>query len=87
MTAFQHVAATYGLDWVSRHEYWEWLCRRRSYRFVVRIAEQLAPDQLLYGYELPIHKGSTIALQDKDRSRQLTLEEAFVHRNVRRRID
>ena len=54
---------------------------------MVRIAEQLAPDQLLYGYELPIHKGSTIALQDKDRSRQLTLEEAFVHRNVRRRID
>lgn len=87
MTAFQHVVAMQRMDWVSRHDYWERLYRRRSYMFLHRIADYFGSDQLLYAHDLPIHTGSIIALHDVDRFRQLTLTEAFGDRNVRRRVD
>ena len=81
----QHVVAMKRLDWAGRHDYWDRLVRRRSWQFMSSIAEMFAPDELLYGRNIPVHGGSAIALEPVDRRRQLTLYQVGFVRSTRRR--
>ena len=83
---FQHVVAMKRLDWVGRHDYWDRLCRRRSWRFMSSIAEMFTPDELLHGRNIPVHRGSVIALEPVDRGRQLMLYDVDFVRSTRRRL-
>jgi len=82
----QHVVAMKGLDWVARHDYWDRLSRRRSWRFMSSIAEMFAPDELLYGRNIPVHRGGVIAVEPVDRRMQLTLFQVGFVRRTRRRL-
>jgi hypothetical protein len=82
----QHVVAMKRLDWVARHDYWDRLSRRRSWGFMSSIAEMFAPDELLHGRNIPVHRGGVIAVEPVDRRLQLTLFQVGFVRRTRRRL-
>ncbi len=93
MTGFQHVAAMDVMDWTMRHEYWDRLQRRRSFRLMRAIAKHFSPDELSEGHNLPVQggryciTGQIIPLPDTVRVRQLSLSDVGFVRSVRTRTD
>ena len=82
----QHVVAMKRLDWVALHDDWHRLSRRRSWGFMSSIAEMFAPDELLHGHNIRVHRGGVIAVEPVDRRLQLTLFQVGFVRRTRRRL-
>ena len=82
-TAWWVARAMLEMDWVERHEFYKSIVKTKPQRFVTMLEKCLSPQDLLKGKFTSTTAPTLLVMIDKQRKRQMKIEDFFVAKRPR----